>query len=187
MPNLYNQSSLQYNTDVTYLGFIYRTSRQYLYNADTTYNEPVRYIGDGGSGESDVVYRRNLLRSSTNNGYGDDSSIIVRVVIRETSGSATGSESSTEAEIIYVTAFSDDIVNGTSSTTIEKQALRSSVDAGLGSAIVLRRLTALRSSTDNASGYMNTAIGVNAGKTLDAKIRMSPYWSKRKPRHIRIR
>lgn len=187
MPVVYNEPTLQYNTDVTYLGFIYRTSRVYSYNADTTYNEPVRYIGDDGIGDSDTSYIRHLLRSSTDSGYGDDSSIIVRVVVRETSDSATGTESSVEAEILYVTAQSEDMINGTSSASILKQAFRSSSDAGLGSAVVVRQLTALRSSADSAVGYMNTAIGFNAGKTLDAKIRMSPYWSKRKPRHIRIR
>jgi len=187
MPRVYNEPTFQYNTDVTYLGFIYRTSRDFIYNQNTTYNEAVRYIGDAGIGGSSASFRRDILRSGSNAGIGDDIVVVQRIVVRDADGAGTASESSVEAEIIYVTAQSEDIVNGTSEALVSKDALRSSTDAGVGSYVSVRLLIARRSATDSASGYMNTAIGVNAGKTLNAKIRMSPYWSNRKPRHIRIR
>lgn len=188
MPRVYNEATFQYNTDVTYVGFIYRTSRVFPYNEDITYNQPIRYIGDSGVGDSTVSFRRNILRSGTNTGNGSATSSEIGVFFRDASGFGTSSESSSELEIIYVTAESEDMVNGSSTANVLKTSVRTTSNSGVGSSSVVRVLTAKRQAFDTSSfGFLNVAIGKNAGKTLNARIRMSPYWSKRKPRHIRIR
>ena len=184
---VYNDTTLTYNSNAQYIGIPNGESRNFIYVDDTPYNEDVRYIGDTGIGLSVVVFRRNLLRSGTNNGDGLSNVDILRTVVRTSSDTAVSSESTTTLEALYVQGFSEDMVNGTSVAVISKIANRTSVETSIGTSVAIKILTAKRSSVDAGVGSSSFSNGVNAGRTLNDRIRMTPVWDRRKPRHIRPR
>jgi hypothetical protein len=184
---VYNEIGIDYNTDTQYIGIPNAKSRDFIYVENTTYNESSRYIGDNGIGLSVAVFRRDLFRSGTNNGDGSSSVNILRTVIRTGSNTAVSSETAESLEVLYVYAFSEDMVNGTSVADIFKIANRTGDETSVGTSVAVKRLTAKRSSVNAGVGSSSFSNGVNAGRTLNDKIRMTPVWDRRKPRYIRPR
>ena len=184
---VYNETGINYNTDIEYIGVPNAKSRDFIYVENTTYNEASRYIGDNGIGLSVAVFRRNLFRSGTADGDGASSTNILRTVIRTSSDTAVSTETTETLEVLYVQAFSEDMVNGTSVAVISKIANRTSVDASVGTSVAIKILTAKRSSVNAGVGSSSFSNGVNAGRTLNDRIRMVPVWDRRKPKYIRPR